>query len=164
MARISDGEIERLKAEVSLVRLVESSGVKLTKRGADMVGCCPFHDDDTPSLVVSVAKNLFNCFGCQAGGGVIDWVMRAEGVSFRHAVELLRDGPSPDAPNPLAARGIKPTPTRKLPAPVTLDADDWRLLRQVVDYYHETLKASPEALAYLASRGLAHPELIEQLR
>jgi DNA primase len=161
MARIPDSEVERLKAEVSLVRLVESSGVVLAKRGADMVGCCPFHADDTPSLVVSVSKNLFNCFGCQAGGGVIDWVMRTQGASFRHAVELLRDGSPSESSAPSA---IKPTPTRKLPAPVSLDADECRLLAQVVDYYHETLKASPEGLAYLQSRGLAHPELIDRFR
>ncbi|MBX9644175.1 MAG: toprim domain-containing protein, partial [Novosphingobium sp.] len=168
MPRIADHEVERLKSEVSLVRLVESSGVTLAKRGADMVGCCPFHADDTPSLVVSVAKNLFNCFGCDAGGGVIDWVMRVEGVSFRHAVELLRaDGVGGDTIIPLAASSsspIKPTPTRKLAAPVTLDADERALLAQVVDYYHETLKASPEALAYLKARGLDHPELIERFR
>ena len=103
MPRIADHEVERLKAEVSLVRLIESSGVKLVKRGGDMVGCCPFHADDTPSLVVSVSKNLFNCFGCGAGGGVIDWVMRAEGVSFRHAVELLRDGDAVAPSSSLAA-------------------------------------------------------------
>jgi DNA primase len=52
---------------------------------------CPFHDDREPSLVVSPKKNLWHCLGaCQAGGTVIDWVMKAEGVSFRHAVELLR--------------------------------------------------------------------------
>src|SRR3546814_12111753 len=50
MARIADHEVARLKAEVSLVRLVESSGVKLTKRGADeLMGCCPLHADDTES-------------------------------------------------------------------------------------------------------------------
>jgi DNA primase len=163
MPRIADHEVERLKAEVSLVRLVESSGVTLAKRGADMVGCCPFHADDSPSLVISVAKNLFNCFGCGAGGGVIDWVMKREGVSFRHAVEVLRDGPSTPQPS-LAANPIKPTPTRKLAAPVTLDVDDQRLLAQVVDYYHETLKQSPDALAYLKARGLAHPELINRFR
>jgi DNA primase len=165
MPRIADHEVERLKAEVSLVRLIESSGVKLAKRGADMVGCCPFHGDDTPSLVVSVSKNLFNCFGCGACGGVIDWVMKREGVSFRHAVEVLRDGDAvAPNPSPLAASSIKPTPTRKLAAPVTLDVDDQHLLAQVVDYYHETLKQSPEALAYLASRGLSHPELINRFR
>lgn len=165
MARIPDSEVERIKAEVSLVRLVESSGVKLSRKGKDeLAGCCPFHADDTPSLSVSVSKNLFRCFGCDAGGGVIDWVMRAEGVSFRHAVELLRDGPAPTSTIPLAANPIKPTPTRKLAPPVTLDADDRRLLAQVVDYYHETLKASPEGLAYLQSRGLDHPELIARFR
>jgi hypothetical protein len=166
MTRIPDAEIERLKAEVSLVRLVESSGVKLSRKGKDeLAGCCPFHDDDTPSLSVSVSKNLFHCFGCGAGGGPIDWVVKREGVSFRHAVELLRDGDpvassAASAPSP----AIKPTPTRKLAPPVTLDADDRRLLAQVVDYYHETLKASPEGLAYLQSRGLDHPELIERFR
>jgi hypothetical protein len=68
MARIGSGEIERIKAEVSLVRLVEASGVALVKRGGDMVGSCPFHEDGTPSLVVTVAKNLWHCFGCEAGG------------------------------------------------------------------------------------------------
>ena len=101
MPRIADHEIERLKAEVSLVRLVESSGIVLEKRGDERVGRCPFHADDTPSLSVSVSKNLFRCFGCEAGGGPIDWVMKRDGVSFRHAVELLRQGvpaaPGPDA-------------------------------------------------------------------
>ena len=163
MARIPDAEIERLKSEVSLVRLVESSGVKLEKRGAEMVGCCPFHADDTPSLSVSVAKNLFRCFGCEAGGGPIDWVMKREGVSFRHAVELLRDGaPMTDA-TALSSAPIRST-VRRLTAPVSVDADDQALLNQVVDYYHETLKRSPEAMAYLEARGLVHPELIERFR
>jgi hypothetical protein len=90
VARIPEAEIERLKAEVSLA---ESAGVTLRRTGDDLTGCCPFHEDSTPSLVISPAKNLWHCLGaCQAGGSVIDWVMRAEGVSFRHAVELLRDG------------------------------------------------------------------------
>ena len=163
MARIPDAEIERIKAEVSLVRLVESSGVKLEKRGADMVGCCPFHDDSTPSLSVSATKNLFRCFGCDVGGGPIDWVMKREGVSFRHAVELLRDGaPMTDATVSSSAP-IRST-VRRLAPPVSVDADDRALLNQVVDYYHETLKRSPEALAYLEARGLIHPELIERFR
>mgnify|MGYP001549788627 FL=1 len=92
MARIPDAEIERLKSEISLVRLVEAMGTPLEKRGNDLVGRCPFHDDDTPSFVVTPAKNLFHCFGCTAAGGPIDWVMKRQGMSFRHAVEWLRDG------------------------------------------------------------------------
>lgn len=161
MARIPEAEIERLKQEISLVRLIESAGVRLAKRGGDMVGHCPFHDDATPSFVVTVAKNLFHCFGCDAAGGPIDWVMKREGVSFRHAVELLRDGAALDgASSSSPVRGT----VRKLAAPVAFDADDAALLGQVIGYYHETLKQSPEALEYLASRGLSHPELIERFR
>ncbi len=85
--------LERLKAEVSLVRLVEAKGVELRRHGPDLIGRCPFHDDRDPSFVVSVGKNLWCCHGaCQAGGSVVDFVIRAEGVSFRHAVDLLREG------------------------------------------------------------------------
>ena len=93
MARVPEAEIERLKAEVPLASLAEAAGVVLVRTGADLTGRCPFHEDDNPSLVISPGKNLWHCLGaCQAGGSVIDWVMRAEGVSFRHAVELLRGG------------------------------------------------------------------------
>jgi DNA primase len=51
MARIADDEIERLKKEISVQRLAEARGIKLTRHGADLLGKCPFHDDKTPSLV-----------------------------------------------------------------------------------------------------------------
>jgi DNA primase catalytic core len=160
MARIPDAEIERIKAEVSLVRLIESAGVKLAKRGKDeLTGCCPVHDDDTPSLSVSVSKNLFRCFGCDVAGGPIDWTMKREGVSFRHAVELFRDGAALEAPSSSPVRAT----VRRLPSPVSLDADDRALLAQVIDYYHETLKSSPEGLAYLQARGLS-AELVERFK
>lgn len=173
MPRIPDAEIERLKEEVSVERLVEASGVALKKVGKDLAGKCPYHEDDTASLIVTPSKNLWHCFGCGAGGGPIDWVMKQNGVSFRHAVELLREGiPSPGlhpAGAGLAASGessrpVKQTTVRRLPAPVAVDADDQALLDQVVGYYHETLKQSPEALAYLKARGLDHPELIDHFK
>ncbi len=91
MARIPDEVVARVKSETSIERLVTSSGVRLEQQGRDLVGLCPFHDDTDPSLIVSPAKNLWNCMGaCSAGGSVIDWVMRAEAVSFRHAVRTRR--------------------------------------------------------------------------
>jgi DNA primase len=91
MARIPEDELERLKREVTIAALAEARGVVLTPHGADLIGRCPFHDDHEPSLVITPAKNLWHCLGaCQRGGSVIDWVMQAEGLSFRHAVELLR--------------------------------------------------------------------------
>jgi DNA primase len=117
VARIPDDLVERLKAEVSLVSLAEAAGVVLRQTGSDLTGCCPFHEDTTPSLVISPDKNLWHCLGaCQAGGSVVDWVMRAEGVSFRHAVELLRNGmPAVTA----AGRAPGRSTVRKLASPVT---------------------------------------------
>lgn len=162
MARVPEEEIERLKREVSLERLVEGRGIKLTRMGTNLVGLCPLHPDKTPSLVVSVDKNLWHCLGaCQTGGSVIDWVMKTEGVSFRHAVEVLRGGsdfaPGTGAPPKLGT-------IRRLSPVVQSSADRSELLEQVVGFYHATLKESPEALSYLKSRGLEHPELIERFK
>jgi DNA primase len=167
MARIPEAEIERLKNEVSVERLVEASGIELKKAGKDLLGQCPFHEDDTASLVVTPAKNLWHCFGCGIGGGPIDWVIKKNGVSFRHAVELLRAGPSLAAGSADAPGAVKRSLVRKLPPPVALDAGEQELVNQVIGYYHETLLASPEALAYLDRRGLrgvAGRELIERHR
>jgi DNA primase catalytic core len=164
MARIPEAEIERLKNEVSVERLAEASGIELKKAGKDLLGRCPFHEDDTASLVVTPDKNLWHCFGCGIGGGPIDWVIKKNGVSFRHAVELLREG----VPSLAAEAGsVKRSTVRALPAPVAFDADDQALLNQVIAYYHETLKQSPEALAYLESRGItgaARDEAIAHFR
>jgi DNA primase len=164
LARIPEHEIERLKAEVSVQRLAEARGIRLERHGADLIGLCPFHEDHEPSLVITPAKNLWHCLGaCRSGGSVIDWVMKTNGVSFRHAVELLRaDHPSLAAPGPIVRKAT--TAAVKLEAPFEADADDQRVLRQVVDYYHATLKESPEALKYLQSRGLDHPEMIDRFR
>ncbi|MGB3562804.1 MAG: toprim domain-containing protein [Thermoanaerobaculia bacterium] len=161
MARIPEAELERLKREVSVERLVEARGVELKRHGKDLIGLCPFHDDHEPSLVITPGNNLWHCLGaCQAGGSVIDWVMRAEGVSFRHAAELLRkEAPALAAP---ASAPVKRSTVTRLPAPVDFDAEDEELLLQVVDYYHETLKASPNAMGYLSDRGLIHPEVIDR--
>jgi DNA primase len=113
--------------------------------------------------VITPGKNLWHCLGaCQAGGSVIDWVMRAEGVSFRHAAELLRA----DLPPEGLSKGRPPerSTVPKLPGLLDASAGDQALLRRVVDYYHATLKESPEALAYLESRGLQHAEAVDRFK
>jgi len=163
MARIPEHEVERLKREVSVQRLAEARGIKLHRHGADLLGLCPFHDDRSPSLVITPAKNLWHCLGaCNEGGTVIDWVMKAQGVSFRHAVELLKEDHFSLAAEPI--QPVKHGTVRKLPPPVARDADDRALLLQVTDYYNESLKQSPEALKYLESRGLQSSEIIDRFR
>ena len=167
MARIPEHEVERLKKEISVQRLAEAQGIKLTRHGADLVGKCPFHDDRTPSLVITPAKNLWHCLGaCNTGGTAIDWVMKAQGVSFRHAVELLKADhfPLAAAPGTLESRPAKHSTVRKQPPPVAREADDRALLLQVTGYYNEALKQSPEALKYLESRGLKSSEIIDRFK
>ncbi len=162
MARLSDQELTRLKQEVSLTRLVEARGIALKPHGKDLLGLCPFHNDKEPSLVISPDKNLWHCLGaCQTGGSVIDWVMKAEGVSFRHALELLRED---HLPSLAAKKVVKDATVRKLPNTLDTSAEDQSLLQQIIDYYHEALKQTPEALAYLESRGLNNPELIDKFK
>jgi DNA primase catalytic core len=154
MARIPDEEIERLKKDIAIEGLVTAFGVELKRHGANLIGRCPFHEDRTPSLVVTPSTNLWACKGkCNVGGSTIDWVMKTRGVSFRHAVELMRaDGAGSGR---IAA---------KLPTPIARDAGDQQTLRDVVEFYHATLKESPEALRYLESRGLTHPEMIAHFK
>jgi hypothetical protein len=114
--------------------------------------------------VITPTKNLWHCLGaCQTGGSVIDWVMKAEGVSFRHAVELLVNDSIPLA----AASSVLPpkhSTVKKLPTALVRDAEDAKLMIQVIEYYHETLLGSPEALDYLKRRGIASEEAIKTFK
>src|SRR5688572_5323383 len=163
MARIPDEELERLKREVSLVRLIEAQGLQLTSQGKDLACRCPWHEgDDTASCIVTPGSNLWHCFGCNAGGSVIDWVMRRHKVSFRHACELLaKEHPVVSAG---AAAPQKLSQAKLRAAQSFSAAGDQALLDQVIEFYHETLLTSPEALSYLESRGLGSRELIERFR
>ena len=86
----------------------------MKRHGAELLGLCPFHDDREPSLVIPAKSDLWHCLGaCQGGGNVVDWVMKAEGVSFRHAVELLQ---ADHQPLVAASEPVKRATVPKLPA------------------------------------------------
>ena len=161
-SRIPEEELERLKREMSLADLCRRYGIDLKPHGKDLIGLCPFHDDHDPSFVVTPQKNLWHCLGaCQAGGSVIDFIMKAEGVSFRHAVDLLR---GPESALGHSVRRVNRSVVPKLEPALDEEADDRELLNQVVDFYHNALKESPEALDYLQSRGLQSMELIDRFK
>jgi DNA primase catalytic core len=151
---------ERLKREVSIQRLAEARGIKLTRSGKELIGLCPFHDDRNPSLNIDPVKNVWSCKGaCGEGGDVFLWVMRAEGVSFHHALELLKRDYAPSA-GPV----VKIATVPKLPPLIDATADDKKLLGTVVDYYNRTLQDSPEAQRYLVKRGLESSEIIDRFK
>lgn len=83
--------LDELKRMVDLVALVKSYGIELKGHGKNFVGRCPFHEDKTPSFVVTPGKNLWHCMGaCQTGGSAIDFVMKKEGVRIRDAILRLK--------------------------------------------------------------------------
>ncbi len=164
--RIPDADIERVKRSTDLVALVQSRGVELKKHGSkDFIGCCPFHNDqDKPNFIVTPAKGLFHCMACGKAGNAIQFVEQHDGVSFRHAFELLNQGGNAAfTATPLQ----KQTTVPALPCPLDPQADDATLFGQVVAYYHERLKSlrtATGARAYLASRGLDNDELIDRFQ
>ncbi len=165
MARFPEEEILRLKKENSVADLARSRGVVLVKSGDNLIGLCPLHDDREPSLVITPSSNLWHCLGaCQTGGSVIDFVMKCEGVSFRHAVELLRNGADLTRRNREYAASPQHLRRRKLEPLVGENATDAELLRAVTEHYHAALLKDEEAQAYLASRGICGTEVIARFR
>ena len=161
--RIPEADLDQVKRQTDLVALVQSRGIELKKHGTrDFIGRCPFHDDrNQPNFIVTPGKGLFHCMACGKAGNVIQFVQHHDGVSFRHAFELLNQGGTAAfAAQPLQKQTTVPV----LPCPLDPQADDATLLRQVTGYYHERLKQSAAARAYLAGRGLDSDELIARFQ
>lgn len=155
MAMIPEEEIDKLKREVDIAAVIRARGIELkpSTKGS-LVGRCPFHDDAHPSMSVTPGKGLFRCMSTECGktGNVIMFVQWFDGVSWRHAFELLKSGAGfTGAPT---CAPVKKSTVPKLASPLAADADDQAALRQVTDYYHARLKENPAALAYLQKRGI----------
>jgi DNA primase len=86
--KIPDDTLQAIRERVSIVEVV-SGYVSLKKAGRNHVGLCPFHAEKTPSFTVNEERGLFHCFGCGAGGTVFTFLMRADRIDFREAVEIL---------------------------------------------------------------------------
>lgn len=85
---LADPVIERIKSLVDLVELIGES-VQLTRKGKNWWGCCPFHNEKTPSFTVNPDRGSWHCFGCGKGGDAFTFLMEKEGLNFREALEQL---------------------------------------------------------------------------
>ncbi|MDD5133777.1 MAG: DNA primase [Phycisphaerae bacterium] len=88
--RMDHGIITRVQRANDIVEII-SEHVNLVRKGREMAGLCPFHDDHKPSMYVNPDKQIFKCFACGAGGDVIKFVQMREGLSFIRAVERLAE-------------------------------------------------------------------------
>lgn len=153
--RLDHSTIREILARSDIGAFV-GSFVQLRKRGNDLVGLCPFHSEKTPSFHVHPDRGFFKCFGCGAGGDVIDFVRQRENLSFPEAARVLarRAGIELEAENPAAAR-------------VRNEKEQIYAANELaVAFFHRTLRSSPsagEARAYVEQRGIK-PASIETFK
>ncbi len=142
---------------------VISEHVSLKRKGREMVGLCPFHDDNRPSLNVNSVKQIFKCFACGAGGDVFKFLQMRENLTFPQAIERLAER---------AGIKLKPLKTSKRPDPAqepSLQIDPNKLAKVnswAADYFQQNLHDQQKgkyARDYLADRQIS-PESIKKWR
>ena len=147
MPSIPEGDIRRVREASDLVAIV-GDRVQLRQRGRDFWGCCPFHNEKTPSFKVDPTTQLWHCFGCGEGGDVISFVMKIDDLGFADAVRFLAQRAGiqiAEDPKAAAFRGKK--------------ARLKEACETAAEFYHLQLMRSREdgaasARAYLASRDM----------
>ncbi len=142
-------DIAELKARHSLADAVEAAGIVLHGKGRVRQGVCPFHQEAEGSFTVYADSERFWCFGCGAGGDVLDFVGRMEGLTLPEAIRRLDDGSTP----PVAPSAVRPSATGQ-PAARSVPPRDPALLTAAARFYVGQLRPSWVALQYLASRGI----------
>ena len=145
--------VDEIRNKLDILDVVQSH-VVLKKKGANYWGCCPFHNEKTPSFSVNVQKGIFKCFGCGEGGDAISFLMKINNQTFS---EVIKD---------LAVQfGIELPHTKGGTKEFTEEKQLVKnLLKKACDFYHNNLYTVPEAkkaLEYLEKRGITK-EIIEE--
>lgn len=154
--RFTPAFVEEIKAQCDIVAVI-SEYVALRRAGKDFVGLCPFHAEKTPSFTVSRDKQMFHCFGCQAGGDVITFIMKRTGSDFPTAVEEL-------------ARRVGIDVTRFVASPQAQKRMQQRqrlldIHREATAFFAHVLRTAHgrRARVYLKERGV-HPDTVQRFQ
>lgn len=147
MAYFPEQWMDELLSKTDIVA-VASDYVALSPKGGRFWGCCPFHNEKTPSFSVQSEKQMFYCFGCHAGGGVIHFVMEAERVSYVEAVKLLAQRAGMELPDEVNDDRLKAERAYKDRL--------YAACKEAARFYHGQLKsdAGKPAQVYLQKRGV----------
>jgi DNA primase len=104
--------IDELKIRADLVRIIEPYA-PLKKKGSNWMGCCPFHQEKTPSFSVSPSKGFYKCFGCGKGGTAFNFVMEMEGLNFPEAIKRVAEISGIPLPEPVDDKNYEQNKKRK---------------------------------------------------
>lgn len=156
MPRFSDNFRERVRASSDIVDVIGAS-IPLKRNGANFVCLCPFHREKSPSFNVNPARQIFHCFGCQAGGDVFKFVQLYENISFPEAIERLAER----ARIPLEYEAGTGAPENRGLKDSLLKLHEAVCLRWQQCLANEA--AGDLARSYLASRGVV-PEMVKEFR
>ena len=142
---IPESFVQSLVERADIVDVV-SRYVKLKRSGSNYFGLCPFHSEKTPSFSVSPDKQIFHCFGCSEGGGVISFIMKIESLGFQEAVKFLADMYGMEVPEDDYLKESRKRYERLL-----------SLNKEAARYFHSVLMSEEgkAGLEYLLKRGIS---------
>ena len=146
MNQIPQDIIDKILEAVSIVDVI-GEDITLKKQGVNYIGLCPFHDDKTPSMVVSPTKGIYKCFACGAGGNVFKFLMEHRNMAYPEAVREMGAKYHIDVPT------IELTPEQQQ---VVKDKESTMVVMTAAqDLFRKNLQTVPEAAAYLSSRQIS---------
>ncbi len=150
MPRFSDDFIQQIRDNNDIESVI-GSYIDLKRRGKNLVGLCPFHNEKTPSFTVYPETASYYCFGCGAGGEVINFIRNIENLDFTEAVKLLAD-----------RAGLKLPDTDYDDSASKLRRRIYEANREAARFFHETLftDKGKQQLDYLLGRGVS-PKMIK---
>ncbi|MFH1333958.1 MAG: DNA primase [Pseudomonadota bacterium] len=140
--RLPQSFIDEVLSRVDILSIIESR-VPLKKSGANYSACCPFHQEKTPSFMVSPSKQIFHCFGCGKGGTAISFLMEYEHLNFMEVIELLAAQTGLELPKEHV--GYKKTDEQQ---------QLYQLMRQAAAYFYKQRGQSETVMRYIKQRGL----------
>lgn len=148
MAAFPEEWLNELLSKTDIVRVI-SDYVSLSPKGGRYWGCCPFHNEKTPSFAVTPEKQMYYCFGCHAGGGVIHFIMEAERLSYVEAVKLLAQRAGMELPDEINDARLKAERAYKEKL--------YGACKAAAQYYNKLLfsPAGSSAQEYLKRRGIS---------
>ena len=154
MAKFDNSFTDELRQRLSLVDVIGRK-IPLTKKGQNYWGCCPFHNEKTPSFSVSEEKGFYHCFGCGEHGDIISFTMKSENIDFKTAISELAN-----------MAGIKmPELKQKTPEQKQAEENYVKITESAAQIYQDLLytEAGKVALDYIKKRGFSD-EMIKKYR